>query len=114
MVFTCGVKVTLLIFITATQNNNNNKPYQQFNKTIDHIISACHIVAKEQYTKRHDRVCAQLHFNIRKETGVQLDKKHWYEHVPKSVETSQGGKVTILWNQQVQLIEPSPTTNQTL
>ena len=31
-----------------------------------------------------------------------MDKKHWYEHVPKSVETSQGGKVTILWNQQEQ------------
>jgi hypothetical protein len=30
-----------------------------------------------------------------------LDKKHWYEHVPKSVETTQGGKVNILWNQQV-------------
>jgi len=29
-------------------------------------------------------------------------KKHWYEHVPKSVETGQGGNVTILWNQQVQ------------
>jgi len=25
---------------------------------------------------------------------------NWYEHMPKSVETSQGGKVTILWNQQ--------------
>jgi len=47
-------------------------------------------------------MCAQLHFNICKETGVQWDKKHWYEHVPKSVETSQGRKVTILWNQQVQ------------
>jgi hypothetical protein len=47
-------------------------------------------------------VCAQLHFNICKETGVQLDKKHWYEHVPKSVETGQGGNITILWNQQVQ------------
>ena len=47
-------------------------------------------------------MCAQLHFNICKETGVQLDKKHWYEHVPKSVGTSQGGKVTILWNQQIQ------------
>jgi len=46
-------------------------------------------------------VCAQLHFNICKETGVQLDKKHWYKHVPKSVETGQGGNVTILWNQQV-------------
>ena len=33
---------------------------------------------------------------------LQLDKKLWYEHVPKSVETSQGGNVTILWNQQVQ------------
>jgi hypothetical protein len=31
-----------------------------------------------------------------------MDKKQWYEHVPKSVETSQGGKVTILRNQQVQ------------
>ena len=59
-------------------------------------------MAKEQYIKRHDRVSAQLHFNICKETGVQLDKKHWYEHVPKLVETIQGGKVTLLWNQHVQ------------
>jgi len=69
---------------------------------IDHIISACPILAKERYIKRHDRVCAQLQFNICKETGVHLDNKHRYEHVPKSVETSQGGKVTVLWNQQVQ------------
>ena len=55
-----------------------------------------------QYIKRHDRVCAQLHFNICKETWVQFDKKHWYEHVPKSVETRQGGKVNKLWHQQVQ------------
>ena len=44
----------------------------------------------------------QQHFNICKETGAQFDKKYWYEHVPKSVETSQRGKVTILWDQQVQ------------
>jgi hypothetical protein len=31
-----------------------------------------------------------------------MDKKPWYEHVPKSVVISQRGKVTILWNQQVQ------------
>ena len=31
-----------------------------------------------------------------------MDKKQRYEHVPKSVETSQGDKVTILWNQLVQ------------
>jgi len=39
---------------------------------------------------------------------VQLDKKHWYEHVPKSIETGQGGKVTILWNQQVQIDRTIP------
>jgi hypothetical protein len=33
--------------------------------------------------------------------GVKLDSELWYEHVPKSVETSQVVKVTILWNQQV-------------
>jgi len=54
-------------------------------------------------------VCAQLHFNTCKETGVKLDKKHWYEHVPKSVETSQGGKVTILWNQQVRTDRTIPS-----
>jgi hypothetical protein len=27
---------------------------------------------------------------------------NWYENVPKFVETSKGGKVTILWNQQMQ------------
>jgi hypothetical protein len=66
---------------------------QQFDETIEHIILACPVLAKQQYIKRHDRVCAQLHFNICKETGVKLDKRHWYECVPKSVETSQGGKV---------------------
>ena len=31
-----------------------------------------------------------------------------YEHVPKSVETSQWGKVTILWNQKVQIDRTIP------
>ena len=39
--------------------------------------------------------------NNNKEIGVKLDTKHRYEYVPKAVETTQGGKVTILWNQQV-------------
>jgi len=51
--------------------------------TIIIIITACPVLAKEQCIKRHNRVCKQLHFNICKETGVQMDKKHWYEHVPK-------------------------------
>jgi len=84
--------------ILNTETDRKCRFCQKFDETIDHLISVFPILAKEQYIKRLDRVCAQLHFNICKEAGVQLDKKHWYEHVPNSVETSQGGKVTILWN----------------
>jgi hypothetical protein len=60
------------------------------------------MLANEEYIKRRDRVCAQLHFNICKEIGIKLDIERWYKHVPKLVETSQEGKVTILWNGKVQ------------
>jgi len=46
-------------------------------------------------------MCAQLNFNMWEEIGVKLDNKHWCDHVPKSVDTSHEGRVTI-WNQQVQ------------
>jgi hypothetical protein len=95
-------KINYATNILNTEADRKCRLFQQFDKTIDHIILACPILAKEQYIKRNDRVSAQLHFSICKETEVQLDKKHRYEHVPKSVETSQGSKVTILWNQQVQ------------
>ena len=74
---------------------------KQFDETVQHITSACPVLAKEQYTKGHDRVCAQLHCNVCKEVGIKLENKHWYAHVPKSVQTNLDGKVTILWNQQV-------------
>ena len=85
--------------ILQTETDSKCRLCQQFDKTIYHIISGCPIFTKEQYVKRHDRVCAQLHFNICKEMGVKLDSEHWYEHVPKSVPTSHEGKVRILWNQ---------------
>ena len=88
--------------LLSTETDSKCRLCQQFDETIDHRKLTCLILAKEHYIKRHDRVCSQLHFNICKETGVKLGKKHWYEHVPKAVETSQGCKITVLWNQQVQ------------
>ena len=86
----------------ATETDSKCRLCQQSDETVDHIISACPILAKEQYINRHDRACTQIHFNICMEIGAKLDKEHWYEQVPKSVETSQEGKITILWNEQVQ------------
>jgi hypothetical protein len=61
--------------ILNTETDSKCTLCQQFNETTDHIISACPILAKEQHIKRHYIVSAQLHFNLGKETGVQLDKK---------------------------------------
>ena len=63
-----------IVAVLNTETDNKCRLCQQFDEAMDHIMSACPILAKEQYIKRHDRVCAQLHFNICKETGVQLDK----------------------------------------
>ena len=99
--------IIIIIIIIQTETDNKCRLCKQFDETVEQIILACPILAKEQYIKRHDTLSAQLHFNIYKETGVKLDNKHWYDHVPESVETSHEDKVTILWNQQVQ-------TNQTI
>jgi hypothetical protein len=61
--------------ILNTETDSKCRLCQQIYETIDHTISACPILAKEQYIKSHDRVSAHLHFNICKELGVQLDKK---------------------------------------
>ena len=61
--------------VLSTETDSKCRLCQQFDETIDHIISACPTLAKEQYTKRHDRVCAQLHFNICKETRGTTGKK---------------------------------------
>ena len=47
-------------------------------------------------------MCVELHCNICKETGAKLDSEHWYGRVPELVETSQEGKVIMLWNLPVQ------------
>jgi hypothetical protein len=49
-------------------------------------------VAKEQYIKGHDAVCAQIHMQGK---WVKLDIERWCDHVPKSVETiCEGDKIT--------------------
>ena len=60
--------------ILHTETDSKCRLCQKLDETIDHIISACPILAKEQYVKRNDRVSAQIHFNICKEIGVQGTK----------------------------------------
>jgi hypothetical protein len=52
------------------QKPRANADCKQSDETAEHI-STCLILAKEQYIKRHDRLCIQLHFNIYREMGVK-------------------------------------------
>ena len=74
----------------------------------------CQILAEEQYINRHDRVCAQLRFTVRKEIGVKLCDEYWYDREPKSVETSHEGTVNTAWNQPVQTDRTIPNNKADL
>jgi hypothetical protein len=82
------------------QKQRANAECKQFDETVERIISACPILAKEQYIQRHDTVCAELHCNMCKEMGGKLNNKQLYDHVPKLVQTGQEPNVNVLWNQQ--------------
>jgi hypothetical protein len=62
--------------ILQTETDNKCRLCQLFDKTTDHTLSACPILAKQQYIKRNNAVCAQVHFNICKEIWVKLDNEH--------------------------------------
>ena len=59
--------------ILYTETDSKCRLCQHFDEKIDHITSACPMLAKEQYIKRYDRVCAQLQFNICRKQS-KLDK----------------------------------------
>jgi len=67
------------------QKQTANAECKLLDETVERIISACPILAKEQYIQRHDTVCAELHCNMCKEIGGKLYKKQLYGHVPKLV-----------------------------
>ena len=69
--------IIIIIIIIQTETHCKCRLCEHFNETVVHNISACSIISKEHYIKRHDRVCVQLHFNIVKEIVVKLDNEHW-------------------------------------
>ena len=60
--------------ILQTEVGSKCRLCKQFDDTVEHVITACPLLAKEQYMQRHDTLCSQLHFNICKEIVVKLDK----------------------------------------
>ena len=75
--------VIVTVVITTTTNADC-----QFDEKVEHITTACRIMAKEQNIKCQDKVCAQTYFNLCKESGVKLEDKHRYKLVQKLLNKS--------------------------
>ena len=55
--------------------------YKLLEETIDHLTSGCCILAKNEYLKWHDKVCALLHYLICKALGTEKKEKcYMYTH----------------------------------
>ena len=50
--------------ILQTETDSKYRLGKQFYETVEHVISACQILTKEQYIEGHDRTFAQIYFNL--------------------------------------------------
>ena len=68
-------------------------------ETIDHLVSGCSELAKTEYTQRHNRIAAYIHWKICKHYNIKVTDKY-YEHEPKTV--TENNEATILWDMPIQ------------
>jgi hypothetical protein len=68
-------------------------------ETVNHIVSACQTLAQREYKRRHDKVCANLHWNLCRKFGIEVTEK-WYQHQPEAVVENE--QVKILWDFMIQ------------
>ena len=69
-----------------------------YDETIDHIVSGCPILAPTEYIHRHDQAASYIHWKICKHFQLPAADK-WYEHQPTTV--AENNKVTVLWDMPV-------------
>ena len=70
----------------------------QYDETIDHIVSGCPTLARTEYIQRHNRAAGYIHWKICKHFGLPAADK-WYEHKPETV--TENTSVTVLWDMPV-------------
>lgn len=52
----------------------------RYDETIDYVVSGYPELAKQEYTTRHEKVCAQVHFEVCRKLNIQVEAKKWYVH----------------------------------
>jgi hypothetical protein len=59
-------------------------------ETFDHLTSGCQILAKNEYSMRHDKVCAHLHYAVCKSLCIETTNgTHAHTHARTHAQTSE-------------------------
>ena len=70
----------------------------EFNETIDHITSACPVLAKSEFIQRHDKAASYMNWKICKPFNLSAVDV-WYNHNSETVVSNR--QVTSIWDMQV-------------
>ncbi|CAH2018627.1 unnamed protein product [Acanthoscelides obtectus] len=87
--------------IHKTRNDGKCRLCHIHNETVEHIISACPILAPKEYTDRHNNVCAAIHLEVSRHLGCPIKSTKWYEHHPDRITRSEDGSITIMYDHPV-------------
>ena len=87
--------------IEKSMDNSKCRLCNQYEETMDHIISGCSKIAHTDYKYRHNKVAAMLHWNLCQNYGIPVARK-WWEHKPEKVMESNDKKFKILWDFKIQ------------
>ena len=71
----------------------------QFQETVDHLVSGCPELAKTEYTQRHNKAAAYLHWTICKHYNIKVQDKHYED---ESATVTENQTSTILWDMPIQ------------
>ena len=72
-------------------------------ETIFHILGACDVLAKREYSTRHNNICKYLHFKIARHYGFHTGD-NWYKHVPAEVLINE--KCELIYDQTISTTRP--------
>ena len=70
----------------------------EYNETIDHIVSGCPLLMKSEFMQRQDQAASYMHWKICKSFSLSVADK-WYDHNQETVISN--GQVILKWDMQV-------------
>ena len=70
----------------------------EYDKTIDHIVSGCPVLGKSEFIQRYDKAATYMQQKICKAFSLPITD-NWYDHNPDAIVSKD--QTTLIWDMQV-------------